>query len=71
MSSAAEYRENARSMMAKALASVDAEARQEYLRMAAAWNTLADGAEKFDRSNTVIPFEGKPPNPLADDSDLP
>jgi len=70
MSSAAEYRQNAKDMMLKALACVDEAERQDYLRMAAAWTTLAEGAERFERSPSIIPFEEPQPNPLADESDV-
>jgi hypothetical protein len=71
MPSASEYRSNAKEMMRKALAAFTEDERQEYLRMAAAWATLAQSADDYDRRNTgPIPFDEPPPNPLADESDV-
>jgi hypothetical protein len=71
MSSASEYLDNAKEMLRKALSALDEAERQDYLRMAAAWTTLAQGAEEFERNSaTVIPFDEPPENPLADASDL-
>jgi hypothetical protein len=71
MTSALEYRENAKAMIRQALQAFSEEERQDCLRMAAAWNTLADAAESYERgSGEVVPFDDPPANPLADHSDL-
>jgi hypothetical protein len=70
-STATEYRENAKRTLARAISAVNEEERQEYLRLAAAWSLLAADAEKTaQRLGTLIPFEERSDNPLADESDV-
>jgi hypothetical protein len=70
MSTASEYRQNALEAMKRALATFEEEEREDYLRMAAAWTALADGADKYDRGlDTVAPFEQPPSDPHAGKSE--
>jgi hypothetical protein len=48
--SADEYRANAKEMLLKGFAAFDPEERQEYLRLATAWNAMAQGAAAFEQA---------------------
>jgi hypothetical protein len=65
-----EHGERAKEMMRRAMAAFDEEERQEYLRLAAAWTTLAKGAQDFEHElNVLVPFAERDPNPFAADED--